>query len=190
MNENVDQTVESNVIDVISHVVSTDLAVVPPKPEISPQAVVRVADYKVIDRLVNCSSDRDVLALQVEELGQCVALATDIYKVFPVPDNAYQLSALTSAFNNSLVQLNKLQDPKEQLAKVNQLIQGMFITLVQSLSGEIEKTKREFRRKYPNDTATIEDAFKRMFESIQPESKNLYDNLNNQLKLALGIKNG
>ena len=53
---------------------------------------------------------------------------------------------------------------------------------------EIDKTKREMIRLAPEHKSTLEDLFNRMLNAIQPETQNIYDNLQTNLKRTMGIK--
>lgn len=143
---------------------------------------------KVDATLAGCSTKRDVLETEVDSLATCVALAAEIYKDAPIPDNAYQLSALTNAHNSALSQLEKMKDPQVILSDLEKHIRDMFTNMIQALIGEIHKTKHEFNRTRPEDKATVEDQFSRMLDAIQPQTQVLYDGLQEKLKSILGIK--
>ena len=143
---------------------------------------------KVAEAMAGCSSKRDVLEIEVDSLAECVALAAEIYKEEPVPDNAYQLSSLTNAHNSALSQLEKMKDPQVVMSDLETHIRRMFTGIIQSVVGEIHKTKQEFNRLYPGDKATVDDQFARMLEAAQPQTQVLYEELQKAIKTVLGIK--
>ena len=138
--------------------------------------------------VAQATSRRGVLEAEVDSLGECVAMAAQIYQDHPIPDNAYQLAALTNAHNSALSQLEKMKDPKVILEECENHIKGMFTQVLKSLIVEIDKTKKELHRIYPTDKATVEDQFNRMLTAISPEAQKLYDTLHESLKKTLGIR--
>ena len=133
-------------------------------------------------------SRREALENEVDVLAECVAIASEIYRSFPIPDNAYQLSSLVNAHNSSLSLLEKSKDPKVIMKDIEVLVKGMFNTVARSLTLEIDKTKKEFTQRFPDEKASVDIAFNRMFASVAPETQNLYDGLQDGLKKVLGIK--
>lgn len=152
------------------------------------QALIQIYKQAVANKISQCSSRRDVLEMELESLSECVGIASEIFQRFPVPDNAYMLSALQNAKNSSLTQLEKMKDPKVVLAELEGQIKSMFTNLIRSLITEIDKTKKEFSRIHPDSKATIDDQFTRMIASLAPETNKLYDGLHQTLKNTLGIK--
>ena len=149
-----------------------------------------VEEYKtrIKEALGKCSSHHDILELKATYLAECMGIASEIYKKEPIPDNAYQLSALANAHNSVLTQLDRMNDPKELLGNIEVKIKEMFTTVIKALMIEVEKTKREFSISHPEDRATIDDYFTRMLSAIQPETQKIYDGFQNTLKTILGIK--
>ncbi len=152
-----------------------------------PNAIQQYRD-KAQDLIGQFGSRREVLENEVDTLAECVAIAAEIYRSFPIPDNAYQLSSLTNAHNSSLSQLEKMRDPKLVMKDIEVLIKGMFMSITRSLALEIDKTKKELSHRFPDEKTTIELAFNRIFTSVSPEAQNVYDGMQESLKKALGIK--
>lgn len=153
-------------------------------------------DLKVIDearRLIEtrkeeATSDLAMLRLQTDSLSECVQLAAEIYKNMPMPDHAYQLSALTTAYNSSLAQAEKMKDPELILDSIEDVIRDMFTSVLKSLAMEIQKTQTEMQRLYPDSRIAIEDLMNRMLSAISPESQRLYEELSIKLCKSLGVK--
>jgi hypothetical protein len=152
------------------------------------QQLVEAYRQTVVARISQCSSKREILEVELDSLSECVGIAAEIFQRFPVPDNAYMLSALQNAKNSSLSQLEKMKDPKIILADLEGQIKNMFTNLIKSMITEIDKTKKEFTRIHPDSKATIEDQFNRMITSLAPETNKLYDGLHQTIKTTLGIK--
>lgn len=138
--------------------------------------------------LSGAETRRDILELEIDELAECIAIATQIYKQFPIPDNAYQLASLTNAHNSSLTQLEKMKDPKQIAKEIEDLIKGMFTGIYRGLTLEIDKTKKELHSIYPQEKTTIDELFSKIFTAVSPDAQNLYDGLQAKLKKILGIK--
>jgi len=136
----------------------------------------------------DCASRREVLEVEVDTLAECASLAAEIFKQSPVPDNAYQLTALTSAHNTAINQLEKLKDPTLVLGDLERLIRKMLVEVVQTLALEINKAKVDFTNLYPKDALTINEVFSRMLDAIQPQTSAMYDELHKSLKGILGLK--
>jgi hypothetical protein len=151
-------------------------------------------DNKTVDivaaltELAHCASNVDVLNYSMEKLSECVAIATAHYRVKPVPDNAYQLAALTSAYNNTFALLDKQKDPVQTIDEISRYIKTAFMKILHSMALAINTTKGELLGKYPDDRPTVEDSFGRMLESIQPSSQDIFNDLEMFLKSTLGIK--
>jgi len=142
----------------------------------------------VNDRLSRCATNRDIIELEVTSLAECVGIATEIYRKNPVPDFAYQLASLSNAHKATLQQLEKMKDPKVMVGEIEFQIRNMFMGVVKAMAVEIDKTKREMVRLAPEHKNTLEDLFSRMLNAIQPETQNIYDNLQKNLKRTMGIK--
>ena len=169
---------------------STSMA---PLSSIKPSIVVDkelVAGYlaKVRQEIAKRSTKRDILEMHMDDLSECVGLATEIYKQFPIPDNAYQLSALANTHKALLVQLEKMIDPYIILDKVEEAMRDMFILLVKILIDRVHEVKLEFSKRYPNDKDTIEGLFSQMADDITPAAQQMFDNLRPTLINVLGIK--
>lgn len=139
-------------------------------------------------RLNQCSTHRDILEMEVNCLAECVGVATEIYKKNPVPDFAYQLAALTNAHKTTLQQLEKMKDPRVIISEIEFQIRGMFMDIIKAMAVEMDKTKKEMTRLAPEHRTTLDDLFSRMLNSIQPETQNIYDSMQKNLKRILGIK--
>lgn len=143
---------------------------------------------EVKNRLSKCSTHLEALELEINSIVECVGIAVELYKQDPIPDNAYQLSSLTNAHKAALSQLEKMKDPKGILYEIELQIKNMFTALIKAMANEIDKTKKDLITLHPGDKHTIGDHFNRMVNSIQPETQNIYDDLNLVLKKILGIK--
>ena len=142
----------------------------------------------VENRLNACSTHREILELEVNSLAECVGVATEIYKKNPLPDYAYQLAALSNAHKTSLQQLEKMKDPKTMVGEIEFQIRNMFMDIIKSMALEIDKTKKEMIRITPEHKTTLDDLFSRMLNAIQPETQNIYESLQRNLKKILGIR--
>lgn len=151
-------------------------------------AVVEEARKMIEARKAEATSDLAMLRLQTDSLSECVQMAAELYKNIPLPDNAYQLSALTTAYNSSLSQAEKMKDPEVIIEDLEDIIKEMFTSLLKSLAMEIKKTQTEMQRLYPEQRTAIEDLMDRMLSAIAPESQTLYDELYVKMCKALGVK--
>lgn len=140
------------------------------------------------ERKGEATSDLAMLRIQTDSLSECAQMAAEIYKQMPMPDHAYQLSALTTAYNSSLAQAEKMKDPELILSSIEGVIEEMFTGLLKSFAGEIGKTQSEMQRLYPDSKVAIDDLMDRMLAAISPESQRLYDQLHTKLSKALGVK--
>lgn len=150
--------------------------------------VLEQARQLIESRREEATSDLAMLRLQTDSLSECVQMAAEIYKHMPMPDHAYQLSALTTAYNSSLAQAEKMKDPELILDSIESVIEEMFTSLLKAMALEINKTKSEMQRLYPDSRVAIDDLMNRMLSAIAPESQRLYEELNNKLCKALGVK--
>jgi hypothetical protein len=141
-----------------------------------------------IDELQGCNSDVDVLKYSLDKLSQCMAIATAYYRQKPVPDNAYQLAALTSSYNNTYALLEKQKDPVRVIEEISEHIKIAFMKILHAMALAINTTKGELLSKYPDDRSTVEDSFGRMLEAIQPQSQGVFDDLESFLRATLGVK--
>ncbi len=157
-----------------------------PSTKVSPE--IELVKSKFQDQLSNCKTKLEVLDLSVDYLAECAAMAADAYRRDSSPDNAYQLAALTNAHKSALSQLEKMKDPRQILEEIESKIENMFVTVVRSMTIEMLNVKNQLINMHPEDLSTIEDLFKRMMNSIQPETQRIYDDLEGQLKKILGIK--
>lgn len=142
----------------------------------------------VEDRLSGCKTHREILESEVNSLAECVGVATEIYKKKPIPEFAFQLSSLINAHKATLQQLEKMKDPKLIVLDIENQIRTMFMAIVKSMALEIDKTKKEMSRAYPESKVTVEDLMARMLNAIQPETQQIYENLQKNLKKILGIR--
>lgn len=140
------------------------------------------------ETLARCVSDVEVLQYELKSLAECVAIATEIYKDKAVPDHAFQLSALSAAFNNTYSLLVKQKDPKVMAEELAVLIKNMFTKIIHALALEIDKTKKDLIARYPGDRSTVEDHMVRMLESIQPETQRVFEGYETAVKKILGIR--
>lgn len=143
---------------------------------------------EVLAKLAECKTHREALEIEVHALAECVGIATAIFREDPIADNAYQLSSLTNAHKTALSQLEKMKDPQAMLLGIENQIRSMFLTTIKAMVLEIDKTKRELQKHYPDDKTTVEDLFSRMMNAIQPETQSIYDDLKTSLKKILGIR--
>lgn len=151
------------------------------------QTIINQLD-RVRDKLAKCKSKREALEMEVDGLAECILIAQEKYQENSCPDNAYMLSALQNAKNSSLSQLEKMKDPQILLSETEGLIEELFKSVIKTLMLEIDKTKKEYIRLYPNDTSTTEDMFNRMVQAISPKTQELYSGMHKKLKEILGIK--
>lgn len=139
-------------------------------------------------RTSHCTTRREVFEVQIDVLNECVGIASEMYLSIPCTDNAYALASLENTYKSALLQLEKMKDPQQMLADNENLIQRMFTQVIRQLANEIDKTRRELLLKYPNDKSSVEDSFNRMLTAIKPETQKLFDDLDMQLRVILGIK--
>lgn len=164
-----------------------------PKPRFGKAPLVTpelVDTYRAIavQSLVGMTTKKEVLDSQSGKLSECVAIAAEIYKHSPVPDHAYQLAALSAAFNSTVGQHERMRDAHSEMDQVNSLLKDCLQGVLRSLAGEIEKAKNEFSKLHPEHKSTHEDIFKRMTEAVAPDSKKFYDEMADKVKAILGIK--
>jgi hypothetical protein len=139
-------------------------------------------------KLSNCKTHRDVLEAEVNSLAECVGVATELYKKKPIPEFAFQLASLTNAHKSTLQQLEKMKDPRLIITDIENQIRTMFMAIIKSLALEMDKTKKEMVKLFPEQRTTIEDLMARMLAAVQPETQNIYEDLQKNLKRILGIK--
>lgn len=154
---------------------------------INPETLASIQET-VENRLAGYKTHREMIEAEVTSLAECVGVATELYKKNPIPDFAFQLTSLTNAHKSILQQLEKMKDPKMMLQEIENQIRLMFTTTVKAFAIEIDKTKKEMIKAYPDQRTTIEDLMNRMLNSIQPETQNIYEDLQKNLKKTLGIK--
>jgi hypothetical protein len=142
----------------------------------------------VENRLNACSTHRETLEMEINSLAECVGVATEIYKKNPLPDYAYTLAALSNAHKSSLQQFEKMKDPKVMVSEIEFQIRNMFMDIIKSMANEMDKTKKEMIRIVPEHRTTLDDLFGRMLNAIQPETQQIYEHLQKNLKRILGIK--
>jgi hypothetical protein len=161
-----------------------------PTAEMGLQAIIEGAKEIIRERKQEALSRVDILKEQTDSLGDCVTIASQIYMNAPIPDHAYQLSALTSAFNASLSQVEKMQDPVTVYNQLNELMGTMFRDVISKMSINIDRIRRDMGNKNPELTTQINANFERMLKDISPDTQEAYDNLQSELKKILGIRKG
>lgn len=130
----------------------------------------------------------DVLKDQTDSLGRCVFIASQIYENSPIPDHAYQLSALSSAFNASLGQVDKMQDPVGLMNQINALLESMFRDVLRNMSVGIDRMRQDLITKHPEMVSQINSNFERMLKEISPETEERYERMQSELRKILGIR--
>lgn len=159
-----------------------------PIAEMGLQAIIEGAKEIIKERKQEALSRIDILKEQTDSLGDCVTIASQIYFNAPIPDHAYQLSALTSAFNASLSQVEKMQDPVTVYNQINELMGTMFRDVVTKMSINIDRMRRDMGAKNPEMVYQINANFERMLKDISPDTQDAYDHLQSELRKILGIK--
>jgi hypothetical protein len=152
------------------------------------QAVIEVAKDLMREREANALSRVDVLKEQTDSLGRCVFLASQIYENSPIPDHAYQLSALTSAFNASLAQVEKMNDPVQTFNQINDLMEAMFTEFVSKMAVGIDRVRKDLGKQNPELVNSVNAHFERMLRDMSPETSANYDKLQAELRKILGIR--
>lgn len=155
---------------------------------IDPELLAEIQE-RVGQKLAKCGTHREILEVEVTDLAECIGVATEIYMKNPIPDFAFQLSTLLQTHKITLQQLEKMKDPKLILEDIESTIRIMFMTIIKAMAIEIDKIKNEMAKLLPDDQRiTVDDLFNRMLNAIQPETQNIYDDLQKNLKKILGIK--
>ena len=154
---------------------------------IDPETLASIQEM-VDTKIAGYKTHRDMIEAEVTSLAECVGVATELYKKNPIPDFAFQLTSLTNAHKATLQQLEKMKDPKMMLQDIENQIRYMFTSIVKAFAIEIDKTKKEMVRVYPEQRTTIEDLMSRMLNAIQPSTQQIYNDLNKNLRKILGIK--
>jgi hypothetical protein len=154
---------------------------------IDPETLASIQEM-VDNKIAGYKTHRDMIEAEVTSLAECVGVATELYKKNPIPDFAFQLTSLTNAHKATLQQLEKMKDPKMMLQDIENQIRYMFTATVKAFAIEIDKTKKEMVRVYPEQRTTIEDLMSRMLNAIQPSTQQIYNDLNKNLRKILGIK--
>jgi hypothetical protein len=154
---------------------------------IDPETLASIQEM-VDSKIAGYKTHRDMIEAEVTSLAECVGVATELYKKNPIPDFAFQLTSLTNAHKATLQQLEKMKDPKMMLQDIENQIRHMFTSIVKAFAIEIDKTKKEMVRVYPEQRTTIEDLMSRMLNAIQPSTQQIYNDLNKNLRKILGIK--
>jgi hypothetical protein len=154
---------------------------------IDPEVLASIQEM-VDSKIAGYKTHRDMIEAEVTSLAECVGVATELYKKNPIPDFAFQLTSLTNAHKATLQQLEKMKDPKMMLQDIENQIRHMFTSIVKAFAIEIDKTKKEMVRVYPEQRTTIEDLMSRMLNAIQPSTQQIYNDLNKNLRKILGIK--
>lgn len=159
-----------------------------PGVETGLQAVINTAKELMLEREMNALSRLDILKEQTDSLGRCVFLASQIYENAPIPDHAYQLSALASAFNASLAQVDKMNDPVQTYNQMSELVESMFREFVSKMAFGIDRVKKELCRQNPEMANAINAHFERMLREMSPDTSDNYDKFRSELRKILGIR--
>ncbi len=159
-----------------------------PQAEMGLQAIIEGAKQIIKERRAESLSRVDILKEQTDGLGDCVTIASQIYLNAPIPDHAYQLSALTSAFNASLSQVEKMQDPVTTYEQLNELMAMMFKDVVTKIANNIDKMRRDMGNKNPEMIHQINANFERMLKDISPDVEENYERLQSEIRKILGIR--
>jgi hypothetical protein len=159
-----------------------------PGVETGLQAVINTAKDLMREREMQALSRLDVLKEQTDSLGRCVFLASQIYENAPIPDHAYQLSALASAFNASMAQVDKMNDPVQTYNQMSELMETMFREFVSKMAFGIDRIKKDLGKQNPEMVNSINAHFERMLREMSPDTSNNYDKLQSELRKILGIK--
>lgn len=161
-----------------------------PQAEMGLQAIIEGAKQIIKERKQEALTRVDILKEQTDSLGDCVTIASQIYMNAPIPDHAYQLSALTSAFNASLSQVEKMQDPVTVYNQINELMSTMFRDVVTKMANNIDRMRKDMGNKNPEMVYQINANFERMLKDISPEVEENYEHLQSELRKILGIRKG
>jgi len=164
----------------------TKLSEMPKIAGIDPEVLAEI-QKRVEKRLSTCGTHREILEVEVADLAECIGVATEIYMKNPMPDFAFQLSTLLQTHKAILQQLDKMKDPKAMLGEIELQIRSMFLAIIKAMAIEIDKIKNEMSRLFPDQKITVDDLFSRMLNAIQPETQNIYDDIQINLKKILGI---
>lgn len=152
------------------------------------QAVIEGAKDLIRQREAEALTRLDVLKEQTDALGNCVFLASKIYESMPIPDHAYQLSALSSAFNASMGQIDKMQDPVVLMNQINELLESMFRDVIKQMANGIDRIRKDMVDKHPEMVHQINTNFERMLKEISPDTEERYDRMQSELRKILGIR--
>lgn len=145
------------------------------------KAIIRERDSQALTRL-------DVLKEQTDSLGNCVTIASHIYQNSPIPDHAYQLTALASAFNASLSQVDKMQDPLNTYNELNALMATMFTEVIKKIVINIDRIRKDLSSKNPDVAKQIQESFERMLKDISPDTEASYEQMQHEIRKILGIR--
>jgi len=168
---------------------ATNITNVTVTPELKGKLLGQANEYDAaMAELAGCSTDVEVLQLELRKVASCMAIAAEIYQTRPVADNAFQLAALTSAYNNTFNLLTKQKDPKKVAEDLAGMVKAMFVKIVHAFAIEVDKTKKDLISRHPTERSTIEDHFFRLLEAIQPETQKIFDGYEQGVRSALGIK--
>lgn len=152
------------------------------------QAIIEGAKALILERRQEALSRVDILKEQTDSLGDCVTIASQIYLNAPIPDHAYQLSALTSAFNASLSQVEKMQDPATTYEQLNELMASMFRDVVTKIATNMDRMRKDMGAKNPEMSHQINANFERLLKDISPEVEENYERLQSEIRKILGIR--
>lgn len=138
--------------------------------------------------LLGADTPRQALEAEAAILSECLVIASEIYKIDPTLDNAYQITSLAQTHNQTLSLLNRIKDPKSQVHHIENLVKGLLTQIIRAMMLEMDRTKKDLIARHPNEKTNVEEHFSRMVSAIQPETQRLYDSFYDNIATALGIR--
>lgn len=159
-----------------------------PNVENNLQTIIEGAKEIIRERNSQALTRLDILKEQTDSLGNCVTIASHIYQNSPIPDHAYQLTALASAFNASLAQVDKMQDPLNVYNELNSLMATMFTEVIKKMVINIDRIRKDLSSKNPEVAKQIQENFERMLKDISPDTEASYEQMQHEIRKILGIR--
>jgi hypothetical protein len=147
-----------------------------------------VEQSAAVSAFISAETPRQALEAEAAILSECLIIASDIYKIQPNLDNAYQITSLAQTHNQTLSLLNRIRDPRAQVVQIEILVKGFLTQVIRAMMLEMDRTKRDLIQRHPEEKTAIEDHFSRMVSAIQPETQRLYDGFYDSITSALGIR--
>lgn len=147
-----------------------------------------VENQSIASALMAAENPRQALEAEAAILSECLAIASDMYKLNPTLDHAYQITSLAQTHNQTLSLLGRIKDPRAQVHQIENLVKGCLTQVIRAMMLEMDRTKKDLISRYPDEKTTIEDHFSRMISAIQPETQRLYDGFYDSITSALGIR--